>query len=48
MNLKKKSLKSLSNSNLKSVYGGITTTGAEPPQAHKQKNIKATFLNPID
>lgn len=37
MKLKKKTLKTLSNSILKNVHGGLTTTGVEPPKDPKQE-----------
>ena len=37
MKLKKKTLKTLSNSILKNVYGGLTTTGEEPTLTQNQK-----------
>ncbi|KZN44046.1 hypothetical protein [Pseudoalteromonas luteoviolacea] len=40
MKLNKKNLKTLSKSSLESVYGGLTSTGAEPTlQANKQAII---------
>ena len=44
MKLKKKTLKTLSNSNLKNVQGGLTTTGVEPPKVPKQAAAPSPIL----
>lgn len=44
MKLKKKTLKTLSNSILKNVHGGITSTGAEPTLTKNQQAENAELV----